>query len=280
MRCKTSWTGSVLALLLFWGSTAPAASARIPPLSPPVGMSEEIEGYSVATLFRRWVSWVEQQKGLALESASAEPERPEGLRRRGQTLMEARGRADSGLVVVAEISIFCPDTLSPLRREGCQPRMRELTIPIHAYGGEHDVLAVWAREAFDPAAAVAALKAAGVAPASNLWFVNGATLFAGAPSPAGLLQAAVRTRSTDTVRCPLMGEALAAMEGQMLEWRIDLAGLGEDALPSAPRPHATRWSYMLRFLNNDFVTVEAGASLAAVVSPPFAAGEACMARAR
>ncbi|AQR60297.1 hypothetical protein BZG35_00480 [Brevundimonas sp. LM2] len=272
LRFKPLILGLLLALI------SVRADAQV--LAPPAQYDgpSQVEGYDTRTLFQRWVMWVERSKGEALEAALAEVETPEGMRRHGSAIMEARASGDQGLALVADILIFCPSTNSLSDTRGCYPQMRDITIPASASAGGYGAdtpLSSWIREQYDPVALVQALKAADVPPDADAWRTDLAPVFAGMASPLDVLRSQTQTRTVDGRTCPALVTALEAVEGRMLEWRIDLLGVAEDTVPPAPRPHATRWRYRLQFFDEDDVGIGAGSSLEPIVSPVFEAGQAC-----
>lgn len=270
-RVKTAAGALVLAL------AATTAAAQGPP--PPVRYDgpPTVEGHDVGVLFNRWVGWVERQKGEVLEAAMADPNHPGSLRQRGQPILEARAFGDQGLVLSASIAVVCPFAEGRFQSDACIVRMREATIPWRADGyGSEDTLADWTRTAFDAAAVVEVLSAAGVASGGDLWRIDLDPAFSRLASPGEVLRQGLRVRTVDAAACPAMEQALQSLEGRALDGTIDLWGIGEDGSISPPRPHAIRSTYTLRYVADDIVTLQGGRALEALISPAFAAGQACL----
>lgn len=226
-----------------------AASSAAPP--PPVPTSPELElpidGYDMRPVRQRWRYWVERQKGPVTLALAKGPRFHEGVRRSGAIFSFEKGN-DFGFYLAGEMTSYCSsndeDRVGTL--ENCHYVLRRAYIPLPAEGFRNpNPVSDWTQENFDPYALAKHFRETGVEPDIDWWFADMEQLFASAPSASEILSENAVVISLDSQECPEMGEAILALEGRVIDEKIDLRGIGLDERMRPPAPHATQTRYTL-----------------------------------
>jgi len=238
-----------LASILFAASLAATGSAAPPPPAPvPERLRAPVDGYDVGPLYQMWRGWVESNKGPAADALLAEPEAIEGEHNFGEPILRFIKYNDFGHFLTGEIRVYCrpnPDW-RPVRRT-CHYRLRRAYVPHDAapYEGDNPV-ARWMRDSFDAPRLVRRLREAGLGPETDWWQANARRFFDVLPSPVPMLMENAIIVRLDSRDCPAMARAIAALENQRIDWRLDLYGVGQDGPVAEIAPHAVWTETTLR----------------------------------
>ena len=137
----------------------------------------------------------------------------------------------------------------------------------------------WLYDNFDPAVAVAQLRAAGIAPETTEWWRTDMTaVYEALPSPLPILRAHVRMVTVDSRDCPGMAQALAVLDRRALDWRLALPTVGEDRerLVAFHDIHTVyTLNLLLPGLHGSAAVEASGPQIEALVGPVLAAAAAC-----
>lgn len=269
----------VVAALLGCLPAIAIAQAPPPPIPSPPELAQPIDGYDMRTPHQLWRWWVEAEKGPVTEALLATPDTIDGLKPAGMVMSFARG-GDFGIYLRGEVRTYCrmgANGYTPVPGT-CLHRLRRAYVPMAAasYQGTNPV-AEWTRTHFNAAALARHFKAIGLPPETDWWRADREKMFAAAPSPRAVLTEHATMVRLDSTECPAMAKAIEALEGQSIDTRIDLSGVGEDATMEAPRPHAaiTEVTLYLRDTMGLLRLEGSGGVTARLVQPITDAADAC-----
>lgn len=264
-------------LLAAWGTAVSAAATLPPPPVYPDDLPRTLDRYALPVLYSRYNSWIERQKGAAIDAVMAEPADVAGYRRQFAAPISFKLHSDYGHVQSGSISGHCRIVSeTAVDRGDCLFLFRSVSVPAAAIA-QNNPVGRFLRATFDPAAVVASLKANGIAPDADMWRVDGRLMFGALPSPARLLRDNAKTETVDSRECPAMLRALEAIEGQTLPQRIDIPLIGEDGEVPPPRPHAAMREDRLTFVaDGGTMTVTGWRTLEPLLGPLYAAVQTCL----
>ena len=158
----------------------------------------------------------------------------------------------------------------------CHYRLRRAYVP-HAAGADGNPVSQWMRRSFDAPRLAGHLRASGFAPGTDWWRADRARMFAALPSPIPMLTENAMIVRLDLRDCPAMASAIAALEGERLDWRLDFSGIGEDGGFEAPAPHQETANHTISIrVPGGFATIEARyGALYDKIGPVLDAADAC-----
>ena len=260
-------------------AAAPALAAPPPPALVPDALKQPVEGYDLETPFQIWRYWVESQKGAAVDALLETPDAIEGEQAFAEPLLKFTKENDFGHYLTGEVRAYCRKGQPSLARS-CHYRLRRGFVPHNAATyGEDNPLSRWTRESFDARALAGHLRASGLGPGTDWWRADRAKMFAAFPSPLPVLKEHATIVRLDSRDCPAMGAAIAALDKKRIDWRLDIATVGEDAKVEPPWPHSIRVTHSLRILvpgKASIVTIEGtGDALETLVGPILDAADEC-----
>lgn len=278
MKSAAAIASLALALMI----AGPGAAAPPPPVPTPPELEKPIDGYDLRTPYQLWWYWIERSKGPIIEAVIDTPATPPpGERAFGQRQLYFKGFGEMGLFAGGDAQLFCrPAQPYGFDKDSCHIVLRKVSIPVEVGGHSKPTsLSRWMRENFDGPALARHLKAEGVSPQTDWWFADRARIFAASASPAAALKAELRVDRVDSRDCPAMAKAFSALDAASLDLRLDLFGVGKDAVPRAPMPHSSQWVYTLGLMREDgAVTLETTSrAVEAHVVPILKAADACLA---
>ena len=233
---------SIIAIL-FLG--APSSSAPPPPALVPEEYRRVVEGYDMAALYQVWRSWIESQKGAAIEALRAEPEPMAGEQAAGTPILRMVASNDFGRFFMSEVRLYCsPERLRRLDHSECHYIYRDARVPQPAavFSGEGNPIAAWMRASFEPEILVRYLRNSGFAPDTD-WWLERDRIFLGLRSPIPILRANATLARLDSNECPQLEAALLEMDRRQVIWPLDLGLVGEESENWTPGPHAVTRAY-------------------------------------
>lgn len=251
---------------------ASSLAAPPPPVPTPPALKEKIDGYDMYPVYQYWRRWVEMQKGPVTIAKLAEQEDIPGFKPKG-TILTFTKHGDFGHYVSGEIRTYC--RIDPDNRHGdlggCYFVLRRAFVPLEAEGyNVQNPLSDWTKENFDPAALIRHFKDIGFTADTPWYDVDRDAVFTKSPSAYNVLMENAVTIRLDSKECPEMGEAIEALEGQMLDTKIDFYGVGTDQKRIVPGPHATTINYEINLqANGGFLSLHGSGGLVAELAHPI-----------
>ena len=228
---------------LFAGNVS---AAPPPPALEPPELSQVIEGYDLSAPFQLWFYWVESRKGEVVQSLLAQPDELPGERTIGPPIFTFTRTNDYGHYMSGEIRQYCRSSgPRDIDRGHCHYLYRAAYVPHDAVTYQDDnPVSRWTRAAFDSERLARHLRETGFAPDTDWWLADRARMFTAMPSPVPVLTQNATVDRRDSRDCPGIAAAIAELERQRIDWRVDLIGVGEDE-GAPPTPHGISTEYSL-----------------------------------